>query len=132
MLRMGWYRAVTAKSFTAHERLALLAVRHRLVEIRVQLDRQIRGLLKTFGLIVGPGNTDALIRRAEALAEGNATISGLVAKLAEVQRHVVAQVTTLRQGVRQHFGGFAKASRRASRCTTITARSTCPTLSRAS
>jgi transposase len=25
MLRIGWYRAVTAKSFTAHERLALLA-----------------------------------------------------------------------------------------------------------
>ena len=64
MLRMGWYRTVNAKSFTAHERLALLAARHRLVEIRVQLDGQIRSLLKTFGLIVGPGNTDALVRRA--------------------------------------------------------------------
>ena len=82
MLRMGWYRAVTAKSFTAHERLALLAARRRLVAIRTELDAQIRGLLKTFGLILGPGNTDALIRRAEALAEGNPTISGLVAKLA--------------------------------------------------
>jgi hypothetical protein len=44
--------------------------------------------LKAFGLILGPGNTDALIRRAEALAEGNPTISGLVAKLAEVRRQV--------------------------------------------
>ena len=69
MVRMGWYRAVTAKSFTSHERLALLAARRRLVTIRVDLDGQIRGLLKTFGLILGPGNTDALIRRAEALAE---------------------------------------------------------------
>jgi transposase len=75
MLRMGWYRAVTAKSFTAHERLALLAARRRLVEIRVELDGQIRGLLKTFGMIGGLGNTDALVCRAEALAEGNATIS---------------------------------------------------------
>lgn len=101
MLRMGWYRTVTAKSFTAHERLALLAARHRLVEIRVQLDGQIRGLLKTFGLIVGPGNTDALVRRAEALAEGNGTISGLVTKLAEVRRHVVAQVAALDRDIRR-------------------------------
>src|SRR4051794_33184958 len=95
MLRMGWYRSVAAKSFTSHERLALLAARHHLVEIRVDLDGQIRGLLKTFGLILGPGNTDALIRRAEALVEGNPTISGLVAKLAEVRRHVVAQIAAL-------------------------------------
>jgi transposase len=100
MVRMGWYRAVTAKSFTSHERLALLAARRRLVEIRVDLDGQIRGLLKTFGLILGPGNTDALIRRAEALAEGNPTIGGLVAKLAEVQRHVVAQITALDRDIR--------------------------------
>src|SRR5215207_8650417 len=55
MLRMGWYRAVTAKSFTAHERMALLGARRHLVEIRVELDGQIRGLLKTFGLILAPG-----------------------------------------------------------------------------
>ena len=101
MLRMGWYRAVAAKSFASHERLALLAARRRLVAIRTDLDAQIRGLLKTFGLILGPGNTDALIRRAEALAEGNPTISGLVAKLAEVRRHVVAQVAALDRDIRR-------------------------------
>ena len=101
MLRMGWYRAVAAKSFASHERLALLAARRRLVKIRVDLDGQIRGLLKTFGLIVGKGNTDALIRRAETLAEGNPTIGGLVAKLAEVRRHVAAQVAGLDRDIRR-------------------------------
>jgi transposase len=101
ILRLGWYRVVTAKSFTAHERLALLAARHRLVSIRTDLDAQIRGLLKTFGLILGPGNTDALIRRAEALAKVNPTISGLVAKLAEVRRHVVTQVAALDRDIRR-------------------------------
>jgi transposase len=100
MLRMGWYRAVTAKSFTAHERMALLGARRHLVEIRVELDGQIRGLLKTFGLILGKGNTDVLIRRAETLAEGNPVISSLVAKLAEVQRQVVAQVAALDRDIR--------------------------------
>ncbi|WP_206664851.1 IS110 family RNA-guided transposase [Dankookia rubra] len=100
MLRMRWYRAVTAKSFTAHERMALLGARRHLVEIRVELDGQIRGLLKTFGLILGKGNTDALIRRAETLAEGNPVISSLVAKLAEVQRQVVAQIAALDRDIR--------------------------------
>ena len=56
---------------------------------------------KTFGLIVGPGNTDALVRRAEALAEGNGTISGLMTKLAEVRLYVVAQVAALDRDIRR-------------------------------
>ena len=101
ILRMGWYRAVTAKSFTSHERRALLAARHHLVTMRTELDAQIRGLLKTFGLILGPGNTDALIRRAEAMAEGHPMVSSLVTKLAEVRRHVVAQVAALDRDIRR-------------------------------
>ena len=101
MLRMGWYRAVTAKSFASHERLALLGARRRLVTIRTDLDGQIRGLLKTFGLILGKGNTDALIRRAEALAEGQPVVSSLVAKLAEVRRQVVVQIAALDRDIRR-------------------------------
>jgi transposase len=101
ILRMGWYREVVAKSFTSHERLALLAARRRLVSIRTDLDAQLRGLLKTFGLILGPGNTDALVRRAESLAKGQPVISALVARLAEVRRHVVAQVAALDRDIRR-------------------------------
>ena len=66
------------QSLEAHERRALLAARHRLVVMRVDLDGQIRGILKTFGLIVGPGNSDAFLRRAEALAEGHPVLAPLV------------------------------------------------------
>jgi transposase len=95
MVRMGWYRAVPIKSLEAHERRALLAARHRLVVRRVDLDGQLRGLLKTFGLIVGPGNSDAFLRRAEALAEGHPVLAPLVACLSGVRRHVAAQVSAL-------------------------------------
>jgi transposase len=101
ILRMGWYREVRTKSITSHERLALLATRDRLVTVRTELDAQLRGLLKTFGLILGPGNTDALVRRAEALAEGHPVISGLVARLAEVRRYVVTQIATLDRDIRR-------------------------------
>ena len=48
----------------------MLGARHRLVTMRAELDAQIRGMVKTFGLILGTGNSDVLIRRAEDLAEG--------------------------------------------------------------
>src|SRR5215212_3958865 len=74
---------------------ALLAARHRLVTMRVDLDGQIRGILKTFGLIAGPGNSDAFLRRAEALAEGHAVLAPLVTCLAQVRRHVATQISVL-------------------------------------
>jgi transposase len=40
--------------------MALLGVRRRLVDMRVEIDGQIRGILKTFGLVVGSGNKGAL------------------------------------------------------------------------
>ena len=95
MVRMGWYREVQIKSLAAHERRALLAARHRLVLIRLELDAQVRGMLKPFGLVVGTGNSDAFIRRAEALAEGHPVLAPLLACLAEVRRYVAVQISKL-------------------------------------
>lgn len=105
ILRMGWYREVRAKSIPAHERRALLATRRHLVTMRTELDAQLRGLLKTFGLIVGPGNTDVLVRKAETLSQGLPVIEALVSKLAEVRRHVVMQVAALDRDIRRLVRG---------------------------
>ena len=69
MMRIGWYREVQVKSLAAHERMALLGVRRRLVDMRVEIDGQIRGILKTFGLVVGRGNKGAFAQRARMLAQ---------------------------------------------------------------
>ena len=69
--------------------------------MRVELDAQIRGMLKTFGLVLGAGNTDTLITRAEELAQGHPVVSGLVAKLAEVRRYVVTQVAAIDRDLRR-------------------------------
>ena len=42
MVRMGWYKEVQVKSLAAHERMALLGVRRRLVDMRVEIDGQRR------------------------------------------------------------------------------------------
>jgi transposase len=53
MIRVGWFKAVQVKSLNAHERKALLIARHQLVDMRVRIDNQLRGILKTFGLVIG-------------------------------------------------------------------------------
>ena len=100
MLRMGWYRQVHAKSVTSHEHRTMLGVRHQLVTMRSELDPQIRGIVKTFGLILGTGNKDTLIQRAEELAAGHPVMRGLVAKLAEVRRHVASQIAAIDRDIR--------------------------------
>jgi transposase len=74
MVRVGWFKEVQVKSLGAHERMALLGVRRRLVDIRVEIDGQIRGILKTFGLVVGSGNKGAFAQRARMMAQDHPTL----------------------------------------------------------
>src|SRR5467141_3897314 len=79
----------------AHERMALLGVRRRLVDMRVEIDGQIRGILKTFGLVVGSGNKGAFAQRARMLAQDHPVLSALIDKLIEVREVAVAKVAAL-------------------------------------
>jgi transposase len=55
IVRTGWYRPVDMKSMESHKLRLLVAARARLVSMRTGLYSQIRGLLKTFGVVLGPG-----------------------------------------------------------------------------
>src|SRR5256885_3550102 len=101
MVRMGWYREVQVKSLAAHERMALLGVRRRLVDMRVEIDGQIRGILKTFGLVVGSGNKGAFAQRARMLVQDHPVLSALVDKLVEVRAVAVAKVAALDKEIRR-------------------------------
>src|SRR5467141_1279126 len=85
----------------AHERMALLGVRRRLVDMRVEIDGQIRGILKTFGLVVGSGNKGALAQRARMLAQDHPVLSALIDKLIEVREVAVAKVAALDKEIRR-------------------------------
>jgi len=101
MVRMGWYREVQVKSLAAHERMALLGVRRRLVDMRVEIDGQIRGILKTFGMVVGSGNKGAFAQRARMLVQDHPVLSALVDKLIEVRAVAVAKVAALDKEIRR-------------------------------
>src|ERR1700757_4193517 len=100
MVRMGWYKEVQVKSLAAHERMALLGVRRRLVDMRVEIDGQIRGILKMFGLVAGRGNTKAFAQRARMLAQDHPVLLALIDKLIEVREVAVAKVAIVDKEIR--------------------------------
>lgn len=53
IVRTGWFKAVQIKSHDAYVHRAMLTAREALVGMRVRLENEIRGLLKTFGVIFG-------------------------------------------------------------------------------
>lgn len=55
IVRTGWYQPVDMKSMESHKLRLLVAARARLVSMRTALYSQIRGLLKTFGVVLAPG-----------------------------------------------------------------------------
>jgi transposase len=101
IVRMGWFREVQVKSLSTHERRALLAARHRLVETRVGLDNQLRGILKTFGLVIGPSNSTNLARRAEALTQGHPGLAAIVSPLLAVRTSLLEQIAVFDRAVGQ-------------------------------
>ena len=67
LVRSGWYREVRVKSREAMLVRSLIGARTQLLDIVTELSNQIRGLMKTFGLVVPKG--------AGTVFEANATPS---------------------------------------------------------
>ncbi len=100
IVRTGWYRQVEVKSLACHEVRADLLARARLVVSRRDLENQMRGLLKPFGLLVGKvrgkgfeGRVRELIADAPAMAE-------VIDALLLARRALCAQVARLDVRVR--------------------------------
>jgi transposase len=61
----------------------LVAARTRLVRIGTELSNQIRGLMKTFGLVVPPASGSKFERQVEALLADNADLGRIIRPLLE-------------------------------------------------
>lgn len=62
LMRMGWFRPVHCKSVPAQEMRVLLTTRKLVLNKRVDMEMGLRGILRGFGLKIGP-TTRALSRR---------------------------------------------------------------------
>lgn len=53
IVRTGWFKAAQIKSHEAYVNRAMLTAREALVGMRVRLENEVRGLMKTFGVMSG-------------------------------------------------------------------------------
>jgi transposase len=74
IVRTGWYKEVRIKSHGAYIVRALLAARHTLVGIRGRIENEIRGLLKTFGVMFGK-KVGGFARRADEIIAEELSVS---------------------------------------------------------
>jgi transposase len=95
IVRTGWFREVAVKSMDAHTLKILLVARAQLVSQRQMVANTVRGLLKTFGLVVARGaNRLFPIRVREQLA-GNDVFAAIVEPMLVVWHALQEQIDTM-------------------------------------
>ena len=95
LVRSGWYREVRVKSREAMLRRSLLGARTQLLGIGTELSNQIRGLMKTFGLVVPKGAGRIFEANVRRLLEGEAAVAAIMLPLLEAWRAVRGRAADL-------------------------------------
>jgi transposase len=75
LMRLGWFRPVHCKSLPAQEVRALLTARKLLQAKNHDVEMSLRGVLRGFGLKVGPTTPRTFPGRIRELVAGHATLS---------------------------------------------------------
>ena len=103
IVRTGWYKEVRIKSHAAYVVRALLSARDALVGIRGKIENEIRGLLKTFGVMFGR-KVGGFTRRAEEIVAGELAaspeIKRIIEALLEARRAILDRIKVLDSRVR--------------------------------
>ena len=98
LVRTGRFRQLHIKAESSHVVRAELATRTLLVRMRCDLGNQIRGVLKTFGLVVGKAPSRLVKRAHEIVADGLAAkpeLASLVASLLAMRASIVERIDAL-------------------------------------
>jgi transposase len=86
LAEIGYFKQVRVKAFDSMLTRALVAARTRLVQITVELSNQIRGLMKTFGLVVPAGRGSVFEKNVRDLLVDEASLARIVLPLLESWR----------------------------------------------
>src|SRR6516162_340567 len=81
LMRLGWFRPVHCKSLPAQEVRALLAARKVLQTKNHDIEMSLRGVLRGFGLKVGPTTPRTFATRIRELVAGHTTLSTIAEAL---------------------------------------------------
>lgn len=108
LAEVGFFREVRVKGFDSMLTRTLVTARHQLVRITTALSNQIRGLMKTFGLVVPAGKGSNFERNVRRLLADHPGLSEIMLPLLEAWRTTRQQSVELgRQLVAQARRGKA-------------------------
>ena len=88
LVRLGAFREVAAKSAASVRRRALLGAREQLAGMRRDVENQVRGLLRSFGRLMGAARGAAFAARAEELIAGEPLLTLIVRPLLRVRERL--------------------------------------------
>ena len=74
LLQMGWFRPVHCKTVSSQEMRALLTSRKSVLDAILRMELSLRGVLRNFGLKLGPISKGRYEARVRELVAGNAML----------------------------------------------------------
>jgi transposase len=95
LLRLGWYRPVHAKSASAQEVRSLLTARKLIQGKLLDIESGIRGVLRGFGLKVGPISRGRFEARIRELVEGQAMLATVLDSMLAARAALQAEFARL-------------------------------------
>jgi transposase len=101
LMRLGWFRPVHCKSASAQEVRAVLTAR-KLVQAKLyDVEMNLRGILRGFGLKVGPTTPRLFAGRIRELTEHHPALSGIAKALLAVHEVLLRELKNFEGKVRQ-------------------------------
>jgi transposase len=101
IVRTGWYREVHVKSEATHLVRTLLRTRLQLTDMRRDVSNQIRGSLKTFGVVLPKAGGRRFEQVAREAAEGRPELQAFVLPLLAAWRALGAEADALDRQLRE-------------------------------
>lgn len=95
LAEVGFYREVRVKSFDSMLVRTLVAARHQMLKMSVQMSNQILGLMKTFGLVVPKSAGSVFEDHIRNLLATNAGLERIVLPMLEAWRALRSRVAEL-------------------------------------
>src|SRR5436853_3617880 len=109
LMRLGWFKSVHCKSLPAQEVRALLTAR-KLVQSKLHdVEMSLRGILRGFGLKVGPTTPKRFAGRIQELVTGHPSLQVIADALLAVHAVLLREFNGFEQRVRIMAGADAKA-----------------------
>jgi transposase len=101
LMRLGWFRPVHCKSMAAQEVRALLTARKLVQSKLYDIEMSLRGILRGFGLKVGPTTSRSFAARINHLVAGHPSLEMLAEALLSTHAAALCAFKNLEKTVRQ-------------------------------